>query len=174
MATDVADLDRDDWRAIDAAHGYADDDAHDSYIEGLISHVADELAHEVPFSNEPQVFLAATNAAEDVLATCRIEDGPDGPVYSEEDYEKACKAARAAARQVAYRLLRRRRLGNPPGYWPTKAAFRAPRARAPRTRRTTHAVGARGDPSSDDDPLRNGAGRPQAAVVRLALARRLA
>lgn len=125
--------------------------------DAAVSRVADEIAHkEAMLPNEPQVFLAARNAAEDVLLSAEILWDEGTPYVSEEEEERAREAARAAARRVVYRLLRLHaaRRGNPPGFWPTTWAFRAPNSRptrAPRTRRVAR-IGSRGDPSEDPDP----------------------
>jgi hypothetical protein len=164
------------WAEEDEAWNAAQEAA---YQDGLVSRLADEIAHAYcMLANEPRVFLAARDAADHFLGSCVIYDGPDGPYCSNEDYEKAGKAARDAARPVAYRLLRLRlaRRGRLPGFWPVTWAFRTPnaRARAPRTRRVASSVGSRGDPSSDDDSPGSGVDRLKVAVVRLAQSRRAA
>jgi len=132
--------------------------------DALVSRLADEIAHHhCGMPNEPQVFLAARNAAEDVLVSCRIRFGEDRtPFVSEEDDERASEAAKAAGRAAVYRFLRvlAARRGRPPGFWPTATAFRAPRPgrpRAARTRRIARSA-SRGDPSEPPDLAKRATG----------------
>jgi hypothetical protein len=139
----------------DALHEASQEAGYEDY---LVSRLADEIAHyHCGMPNEPQVFLAARNAAEDVLVACKIRFDEGGtPYVSEAEAEKASQAARAAARAVVYRLLRllAARRGNPPGYWPTASVFRMPMARTPRASRTRRlaraSTSSRGDPSEPE------------------------
>jgi len=121
----------------------------------IVVRLADQIAHRAGLllPNEPQVFLAARDAAEDVLTSCKITIADDDePHVSEEDDERACEAARAAARSVAYRLLRARgRRHRPTNAHSARLAPSGPRTR-PRERRVVRRAARARSPGSSDDP----------------------